>query len=151
MVASVETEIEVAAPPEVVWKRLMDFGSYAAESWNPMLLRVEGEARLGSTLSVDVKQPEMSMMTFTPVVVTMDPMHEFAWNGKLFFPGLFDGEHRFKLVPSADGQHTTFFHSESFSGLLVYLFFSESMRANITKGFESMNEALKKRCESGNE
>ena len=45
---------------------------------------------------------------------------EFRWKGKLFFKGLFDGEHYFILSDNKNGT-TTITHGEYFSGVLVGL------------------------------
>lgn len=86
-------------------------------------------------------------MTFKPTVLVADPEREFRWRGKLMLPGLFDGEHRFQLEPMA-ANRVQFIHSEQFSGLLVPLL-AKSLDTNVRQGFETMNQALKARAETG--
>lgn len=57
-------------------------------------------------------------------------------------PGIFTGRHSFRLVPHEGGK-TRFVHGEEFNGILVPFFDLSTTR----KGFELMNEALKKRVE----
>jgi len=70
---------------------------------------------------------------------------EYSWNGNLFFPGLFDGEHKFELIDHGNGT-TTFKHSEKFNGILVPLF-KKLLDYNTKNGFEAMNRKLKELAE----
>ena len=60
-------------------------------------------------------------------------------------PGLFDGEHSFLLEEAAGG--TRFTQTETFRGMLVPVL-GKGLAAT-QEGFQAMNEALKKRAESG--
>jgi hypothetical protein len=86
-------------------------------------------------------------MTFRPVVLVAEPAKELRWRGQVLLPGLFDGEHYFRLTPEVDG--TTFLtHGEVFSGLLSRRIFTPAIRDATLKGFEAMNSALKARAEA---
>ena len=61
-------------------------------------------------------------------------------------PGVFDGEHYFKLEAKADGG-LVFHHGELFSGILVPLF-KRSLDGATRQGFIAMNEALKREAEA---
>jgi hypothetical protein len=61
-------------------------------------------------------------------------------------PGLFDGEHFFKLEPKSNTQ-VVFHQGEVFSGLLVP-FLRRSLDGATKQGFVAMNEALKREAES---
>ena len=65
----------------------------------------------------------------------------------LSLPGVFTGQHHFKLHERKSG--TTFEQSEDFSGLLAIVFYwvGSDMYRNAENGFKLMNEALKKRVE----
>jgi hypothetical protein len=95
---------------------------------------------------VSIVQPEGKNMTFKPTVLAFDHNKEFRWIGKLLFKGVFDGEHKFELIENGNGT-TIFNHSETFKGILVGLF-KKQLEYNIRKGFELMNENLKKCVES---
>jgi len=69
----------------------------------------------------------------------------FEWLGRLVLPGLFDGRHRFELVPDGDG--TRLVHTERFTGLLVPLL-KKSLDTKTIAGFRAMNTALKARAEA---
>ena len=53
-----------------------------------------------------------------PTVMVVDPGRELRWLGKLFLPGLFDGEHRFEIHEDVPGR-VRFVQAERFRGLLV--------------------------------
>lgn len=136
-------EIEIDASPEAVWAVLADTDAYP--DWNPFVRKVEGELREGAKLEVRIAPPGGRAMTFKPVVLAAEPGRELRWLGRLLLPGLFDGEHSFRLEP-LEGGRTRFTQAESFSGILVPL-----LRKTLGKtqaGFEQMNNALKLRVEA---
>lgn len=139
---TIETSIEIDAPPEVVWARLTDFATYG--SWNPFIRSIDGEAAPGARLKVRIQPPGRAGMTFRPTVLDATPGRRLGWLGTLGIRGIFDGEHRFEFEPLPGGR-TRLTHSERFTGLLVPLF--SAMLADTRKGFEAMNAALKSRVE----
>jgi hypothetical protein len=70
---------------------------------------------------------------------------EFRWIGHLFFPGLFDGEHKFELIDNGKGS-TIFRQSEKFNGILIP-FFRKMLDHNTVDGFNQMNQKLKELAE----
>jgi len=141
----ITTAIKISAPPERVWKVLLDFSRYP--EWNHFVSSIEGQATEGSELRVTIQPPGGKAMAFRPVVLRHLVGREFRWKGKLLFPGLFDGEHYFVLTPGTDGS-TLFTQGENFTGLLVPLFRS-ALDKGTKAGFEVMNAALKQRVEAG--
>ena len=79
-------------------------------------------------------------------VVDLYPGVELRWIGRMLVPGLFDGEHYFRLSPSAAG--TQLLHGEVFRGILIP-FFRKDLETKVRAGFEQMNRALKDRAEAG--
>jgi hypothetical protein len=138
----IETSIEIDAPPERVWSLLTDFAGMAA--WNPFIKSISGELMPGSRLSVHIAPPGKAGMRFKPTIVTVRPGRELRWLGRLLLPGIFDGEHYFRLEPV--GNRVRFIHGERFSGVLVG--FMRGMLASTEDGFRAMNAALKERAES---
>lgn len=139
----VATEIQIDASAAQVWDVLVDFAAHP--DWNPFVRRISGEARAGTRLLVHVQPPGGRGMTFRPKVITAVPGQELRWLGRLLVPGLFDGEHYFRIVP-LDGGGVRFIHGERFSGLLVGLA-KASLDTGTRAGFEAMNRALKMRAE----
>lgn len=137
----IETKINIDAPPRDVWAMLTDFTAMPA--WNPFIRSISGELRPGAQLSVHIAPPGKSGMRFRPTVLAVKEARELRWIGRLLIPGLFDGEHYFKLEPQGTG--TLFIHGEKFSGLLVGM-----MRWALSateQGFNAMNAALKDHAE----
>jgi hypothetical protein len=67
------------------------------------------------------------------------------WLGQLVVPGVFDGEHRFRLEPLGPDR-VRFVQEERFTGLLAPLILRFIERGT-RQGFEAMNSALKLRAE----
>lgn len=139
---SVSTTTNIAAPPARVWEVLTDFPSHPM--WNPFIRSISGPLKVGERLAIQVQPPGGKVMSFRPKVLVAEPERELRWKGRLLVPGLFDGEHVFRLEPNAHG--TRFHHGENFSGLLVALMPASSFE-KIKRGFDAMNDALKKRVE----
>lgn len=137
-----ETQIEIAAPVERVWSLLIDFASHSR--WNPFIRSIEGTLKVGGSLNVFVQPPGSNGMRFRPTVLAVEPNRELRWKGKLLLPGLFDGEHSFRLESKPGG--LTFHQGEMFSGILVPLF-RRSLDGATKQGFTAMNEALKREAE----
>ena len=136
------TEILIAADPAKVWKVLTDFPAY--HEWNPFIVSISGNPKVGETLQVAISPPEKSEMRFKPRVLRAEPNSELRWRGVLWFGWLFAGEHFFQLSETQDG-HTRFLHGEDFSGVLV----RAVPMTQTARGFVFMNQALKRRVEAG--
>jgi hypothetical protein len=84
-------------------------------------------------------------MGIRPTVLAAAPSHELRWLGRMGVPGLFDGEHRFRIEPLGPDR-VRFVHEEHFTGLLVPLVM-RLIAHSTRQGFEAMNRALKTRAE----
>ena len=137
----IETSIDIDASPAHVWAVLTDFPTMP--DWNPFIRALTGEAKAVARLSVHIAPPGSSGMRFRPVVLVAEPARELRWRGRFLVPGLFDGEHYFRIEPRGTG--VRFVHGEAFSGLLVGLM--RGALAATETGFNAMNAALKRRAE----
>ncbi len=115
---TIETQIDIAATAEQVWSVLTDFADYP--NWNHFVVKIEGRPDIGSNLRVRIKPPGRAAMTFKPKVLTAARNRELGWLGHLIVPGLFDGEHSFRIEDR--GRACRFHQSEWFSEILVPLF-----------------------------
>ncbi len=140
----IRTQITINATPDKVWAVLTDFENYY--NWNPFIKSITGKPKVGSQIAVSIEPPHGKIMTFKPTVLVFERNKEFRWIGRLLFKGVFDGEHKFELIDNGNGT-TNFNHSETFKGILVGLF-KKQLENNTRKGFELMNESLKKYIES---
>ncbi|WP_353952446.1 SRPBCC domain-containing protein [Knoellia sp. S7-12] len=136
----VERSVDIAAPPEKVWSVLTEFAAYP--EWNPFMREASGTPKEGEKLRIVLNSGD-SEMTFTPTVLAAEPGKELRWLGRVFVPGLLDGEHSFTLTPIPGGVRLT--QSETFSGALVP-FFGGSI--DVGDDFAAMNRALRDRVES---
>ncbi len=138
----IRTEIDIDAPPGEVWAVLSDLASYP--EWNPFMRRVRGELKTGGRLEVVARVDDGPTLIFRPRLLRIDPPRELRWLGELPLPGLFHGDHRFRIEPLGDAR-SRFVQSEKFSGVLMP-FMGWLLRQNRT-GYVQMNEALKARVE----
>ena len=144
MHVNIETSIEIDAPAALVWSVLLDFDAYF--EWNTFMLGIRGATIPGERLLVSIRPPGFPSMTFKPRVLTVTGGRELRWLGRFLVPGLFDGEHYFRLEPIGTSR-VRLRHGEAFSGLLVGLA-KDSLLTATRDGFEEMNRALKRRSES---
>jgi hypothetical protein len=138
-----QTEIWIERPPAAVWQILTATDEYP--SWNPFIRHMRGQLQAGNRIEVEIGAPGSDTMTFRPVVLKVERDRELRWLGSLWMPGVFDGEHSFRL--ESDGRRTHFIQSERFSGLLVGRL-TDSILRETEEGFAAMDEAVKQRAES---
>lgn len=143
MAKTIQTEISISATPEKVWAVLTDFNAFP--KWNPFIKSLTGDVKTGNKIEVRIEPPGAKGMTFKPKVLAFEKNRRFHWQGHLFFPGLFDGRHRFELVDNGNGT-TTFIHAEDFKGILIPML-RKMLDVNTRNGFEAMNAALKAEAE----
>jgi len=141
----IETSIFIDASPSRVWQVLTDFRAFP--TWNPFIRSITGPVREGARLSIGITPPGRAALRFRPTVLVVKPDQELRWRGALLIPGLFSGEHSFRLRAEV-GNCTQFSHAEMFSGLLVGPFASRGMLNATRQGFHAMNIALKERAEN---
>jgi hypothetical protein len=140
---SLHTEIEIDAPPERVWAIVSNLSAYP--EWNPFITSAAGTLAKGERLRIRIVPPGGMPMTLSPKVLAMEPRGPLTWRGRLFAPGLFDGEHTFSVAPVGPAQ-TRFTQKETFRGILVP-FFALTLNRNVRRGFLEMNLALKRKAE----
>jgi len=137
------THIRIDAPREAVWDVLTDFESF--HKWNPLILEAEGELAEGSRISVALEAGGKKPFRVRPRIVHLDPGRELRWLGRILIPGLFDGEHVFRLEEGDEGG-VHLIHEEHFRGILVPLLW-RNLDTDVRSRFDEMNRALKARVE----
>jgi hypothetical protein len=142
-VKTIHTEIGIRRPAGAVWAILADIDRWP--EWNPFA-KARGRLAVGERLEVEIRPPGQNPMRFRTTVVKLDPGVELRWLGHLWVPGLFDGEHGFRIEP-AGAESCRFQHFEAFKGVLAVPILW--LAADPTRrGFEAMNVALKERAEA---
>ena len=134
------TEIQINASPAKVWEVFAANEQWAV--WNPFITKSLGPLIVGQKIANTLELMGQKPMTIKPTVLKADAAKELRWLGRLLLPGIFDGEHYFKLEASGEG--TRFVQGEIFKGILIGVVNMDDVK----KGFEALNEALKKRVES---
>ena len=135
----VVTHVAIAAPRARVWAILTDFPSYP--SWNPFIRRIEGKLAVGEEINADLHTTNIKPMSVKAKILIVDPNTQLRWLGRL--PGLFSGEHYWKLTDRPDGG-TDLEQGEVFRGVMVPFIKPERLRVD----YEAMNTAMKARAET---
>ncbi len=134
-----ESDLVIDAPPQRVFDRLADFGSWP--SWMPRsFVAVPGGAsplRLGDRFKVRVGGAPIAT---TLRVSRLDRPRELAWKGGI--PGIFWAEHRFVL--EAEGDRRTRVRSiETWHGVVARLAKKLVMRTALRIGSEQLDGLAK--------
>jgi hypothetical protein len=138
---AIRTAIEIEAPREQVYAILADFAAYP--EWNPYHRSVRGNFVEGAELAVEVIRPDGKQVSIPPHLLRIVQDRELSWGGGI--RGIFHGEHRFLLSPTASGG-TLLEHNEDFSGIAIG--FADLPPDVIAEGYQLMNRALKARAEA---
>ncbi|KAL4863250.1 hypothetical protein BDV12DRAFT_206677 [Aspergillus spectabilis] len=122
---SINTSIEINAPPAVVREKFLDFPSIPTYTPNGFVASI---TPVNTSITPHDLKPGDKLLCamgygkfkFTSTVVNNTP-EEFSWCGSL--PGIFTGTHFFKFEEIASttggGVNTRLVHGERFSGLLA--------------------------------
>ena len=140
---TIKTTIDIGASAEMVWRVLTNFPAYP--TWNPFLREVHGKLQQGAKLKVRMRLSKTRSHRFSPRITKAIPAAELHWRGKMWFGGLFDGEHSFIIVPNGVNG-VRFIQREQFTGLLVPVILPFIVKKT-EEAFERMNKALKKVAE----
>ena len=140
----IETSILIDATAEEVWQVLIEFKAYS--QWSPTIKQFEKQPVVGKRCKVLLEQPNGFKIKMNPKFLSIEQHSELRWKGDLFFPGIFDGEHYFRLEQVGASQ-VRFVQGEFFSGLLVPLL--GKLLIETKRGFELFNIAIKTRVEGG--
>lgn len=137
---TIRTEIEIDAPPSVVWEVLTDLPSY--REWNPQIPDARGTLGEGETVELRVRGRGGRIGTLPVAVEAFDPPRRLRWVGTVLSTLAFRGRHDFKLEPLPGGR-TRLVNRERVSGALVPLVLSRDAEAE----YAAMNRALGARAE----
>ena len=140
----IETQIDISTTAGRLWSILTDFSAYPG--WNPFIRAIKGSIETGQRLTVSIQPTGGKAMTFRPTVLLAAPNTELRWLGHFLIPGIFDGEHYFKIAQRDTGQ-VRFTQGERFSGLMVGMA-KASLDRGTKAGFIAMNAALKALAEN---
>ena len=134
----VQSEIEIDAPPSLVWQVLTDFAAFP--EWNPFVKHMEGELVVGGHLTIVLKPGPFAERTVRTQVLCVDPGQSLIWRHPPHIPWLFDVMHGFTLE-ALPGERTRFVQRAVFRGLFGSLLARKASHERC--GLEEMNRALK--------
>ncbi len=139
----VNSEIDVEASADEVWKILTNFEDYP--EWNPFITSISGELKENSPIDVTIALPFSKSLTVPLKIEQLVKGKEMIWSGKLLEPKILDSLHTFH-IEAVDSGRTKFTQKERVGGLLLYplLPFYKGM---MERNFRKMNTALKNRAE----
>ncbi|MEZ4553917.1 MAG: SRPBCC family protein [Dehalococcoidia bacterium] len=134
-----ESTALIEASPATIWGILVDTAHY--QDWDSGVVRVEGEARLGSKITVvSSANPNRA---FPVTVAELEPERRMVWQGGMPL-GLFKGVRTYTLTP--EGNATRFRMREEYSGPMLPLIW-RSM-PDLAPSFEQFARGLKAKAEA---
>jgi len=136
------TAIVINASAKAVWQELTNFKAYP--DWNPIVGKLEGEMKEGSTISTHIVPLKN---TYFPVLTRYDETRELVWKGAQGASFLLAAEHYYRLNELSENQ-VELQHGEYFTGIISYLL-PKNLLANMHAAFEQHNSLLKQRIEKG--
>lgn len=146
---TVQAEVEINAPADVVWSVLTDFDNYS--EWHPS---IQGIALYGpltentkGSLSV-ISKPGASPSQVGMILTEVEPGKAMSWKGGLGPTWLALGFHYHYLQPLPSGA-TRLVHGEAFSGLLFKLLWP-LFKGKFDREYAEASSVLKRRCEAMN-
>lgn len=142
---TVRAAVDIDAPLDRVFDVLLDFARYA--EWNPFVVGVTGEARVGATIVLDVHFHDGRRgrsREHVDVLTRADQRSELAYSfaGTLSTLGLVRARRRHVLT-AIDPHRTRYETDELFTGVLVRFV----PVAGVQRGFDEAATALKHRAE----
>ncbi len=140
----IQSEIEIAAPPEEVWAVISDVNAW--HEWSPIINNSEGEAVLGATLSITMigEKKYQDGPKYHPRITRLDAPYSFQWQAVMLLNGIMTNHKIFELQATHTG--TRLIHKESFQGMVVPIF-RNSFDRNVPTMLNVMNEGLKEKLE----
>ena len=139
----IHNEIDIEAGPELVWEVLFEVSDY--RNWNPFLVQVVGQARVGSYLDLTMSPPGASPRQKKVLITSLKSSHEFSWKGTKGLTVFLSGYNRFRFIPLS-GHKTRLIQEETFSGVLVP-FCATWLDEHLAAGYKNMLIALKSEVE----
>jgi hypothetical protein len=139
----IRTEIELYSCVSAAWKVLTDFSAF--RTWNPVIIQIIGEARLGEKLKISVRTSKGKNRIYRPTITKLEENHELRWKGKSFIPGFLNGERIF-IFQEISREHIRLLHSELFSGFGTIIA-GRRLIEDVESNLQQMNSAFKKRVE----
>ena len=146
MASFFEVRLQIDAPPEFVWRVLIDFESYS--EWNPFIVKIDGEARIGSKIKLHVKlDQKFEALRFSEeMIVSLKENQHLCYDSHFLSSSLFNSTRWQTIKPTKNGLSSIYHSHQRLSGLSAWPF-ARIFGDRIASGFEASTLALKKRAE----
>lgn len=143
--ASVRAEIDIAAPPDVVWGVLSDTSRYG--EWNPFVTRIEGALVENADILLRVTmRPGRAEREQKQHIMVLVPERCVVWQTQVGTRHTLRAKRSQLVVPRPDGG-THYRTTDVLVGGLVPLVM-RLYRNDLERGFTAMTRALKVRAEA---
>jgi len=141
-----EVKIQIAAPPEYVWKVLIDFEKY--EEWNPFITKIEGEPKIGSHIVLHVRlNPRLDSIQFSKeMIISLKENQHLSYDTHFLSSSLFNAVRWQTIRPTEDGLSSIYHSQQKITGIASWPI-SRIFGDRICEGFEASSLSLKKRAE----
>lgn len=139
---TLETTIDIDAPPAVVWDILADLATYG--DWNPLAERMEGRLEVGEVLRMTVHLGRYTRVQPADVFA-VGPGHLLIWSGYSLKGLAVRGVRSQWLEPTPSG--CRYVSREVFTGPFAGLT-RRLLRTTLDDGLQEMAAALKARAEA---
>ena len=133
---SVEAELVIAAPPEVVWAALTDTGGYV--EWNPIFVNVMGVMQPGNELMLAMKLEDGRTAQVTVTVDTVKPYSSIQQSAGV--PGILTAHHEWRLEPSHEG--ALLVQRETYRGVGVLFYDPAYVELLYLEGLHNLRQRL---------
>lgn len=142
-----EVKVTVDAPPDYVWRVLIDFEKYS--EWNPFITRIEGEPRIGSYIVLHVKlDPKAESIRLSKeMIISLKENQHLSYDQHFLSSSLFNAVRWQTIRPHDDGRKSIYHSHQKISGLASWPI-SRMYGDSIAEGFQASSLALKKRVEA---
>lgn len=146
MASFFEVRLQVDAPPEYVWRALIDFASYG--EWNPFIVKIDGEARIGSKIKLHLKlDPKLEAVKFSDeMIVSLKENQHLCYDSHFLSSSLFNSTRWQAIKPTNNGLSSIYHSHQRLTGLSAWPF-ARIFGDRIAEGSEASCRALKKRAE----
>jgi hypothetical protein len=137
------SEIEIAAPPGLVWEVLTNFHAYG--EWNPYIVQAEGELKEGAVVTTTINFTGSRERTYRRRIIKVVPVEELRWSWTSLMRAVAQSEQYFLLQPVSDTRLRLTL-GENLSGLLAP--HEPSQLSQISQGLTLMTQAIKRRADA---
>lgn len=143
MAITIDHDLEINAPAEVVWDVITDTASYG--DWNPFVLECDATLEPGAAINMKVRLGK-GIQKANEVIKDVNPGRGFSYNMKPVPPGALHSYRSHDIEP-VDGGRCRYRSHFELNGWLSPLV-AALMRSKLQAGFDGMSHGIKARAES---